>query len=96
MAITATGAALPSPAGTSAWVDGRPSTASTSVASTAQPKPSRGTSWPLAVGTHASMCRPARVVSKTTVSGASPAAIAASVAQASSTASRRSSTASRS
>ena len=50
----------------------RASTASTSVARIAQPKPSRGTSVPSAVGTHASMCRPARVVSKITVSGASP------------------------
>ena len=77
MAMTATGAALPSPAGTSACVDGgrrrrRPGWP-------APPSRSRrgGRRCPWAVGTHASMCRPARVVSKITVSGASPAAIVA-------------------
>jgi hypothetical protein len=96
MAITPTGASVPLPPGTTSCVERRASTASTRVASTAQPKPSRGTSVPAVVGTQASMCSPARVVSKTTVSGAPDVAIWVSVAQASSTASRRSSTASRS
>src|SRR3712207_833096 len=96
MEITATGEVVPSPAGTVAWVAGPASTSSTRVCSTAQPKPSRGTSVPSLVGTQASMCRPRRVGSKTTGRRRSSETIAESVAQASSTASRRSSTASRS